>query len=190
MTTRRVKDPASVCTKGSAVAVVLAATLAGGSFQYAWASGQEQAGPSSGPKADADAEAVADAEAETPELYTGEQAQAGKEQYADHCAACHGHNLEGKVGPTLKGPNFARKTSGYTIGSTFSYVANQMPGGNPGSLEEDQYVQIMSYILEENGYLAGEEELTYDGALRSDAALISKSEAAEKGGRFKNIGGF
>jgi hypothetical protein len=46
-----------------------------------------------------------------------------------------------------------------------------MPPGTPGSLTHDQDVLIMAYILQQNGYLPGSQELTYEGAEKSRVPL-------------------
>ena len=46
-----------------------------------------------------------------------------------------------------------------------------MPPGTPGSLTHDQDVLIMAYILQQNGYPPGSQELTYEGAEKSRVPL-------------------
>ncbi|MFT3791107.1 MAG: c-type cytochrome [Rudaea sp.] len=123
-------------------------------------------------------------------MFTAAQVNAGREEYKAHCAICHGAGLEGRVGPTLKGPNFASEKNGFTVAKIFSYVSYQMPGGSPGSLAHDQYVKLMAFILSENGYPAGDQPLTFDGALHSDVPLVSKVEAQKGNQQFNNIGSF
>ena len=45
--------------------------------------------------------------AETQGDYTPSQADAGRLVFSQHCAQCHGANLEGQAGPPLAGPEFA-----------------------------------------------------------------------------------
>jgi hypothetical protein len=46
-----------------------------------------------------------------------------------------------------------------------------MPAGTPGSLSPEQDVEIMSFILQQNGYPAGEQELTYEQASKSKVPI-------------------
>jgi hypothetical protein len=39
-------------------------------------------------------------------------------------------------------------------------MATHMPLTNPGSLTKKQYISIIAYLLKENGYPAGSQELT------------------------------
>ncbi len=88
-------------------------------------------------------------------------------QYAQSCAICHGSRMQGATGPALAGAN-ARASS---IGDFFGYVTTRMPQGTPGSLTHDQYVDIMAYILQMNGYTASGTPLTYQQAEKSTAPL-------------------
>ena len=46
-----------------------------------------------------------------------------------------------------------------------------MPASNPGSLQHDDYVQIMAFLLQQNGYPAGAKELTFEDAGASKVAF-------------------
>jgi polar amino acid transport system substrate-binding protein len=110
-----------------------------------------------------------------PALYTKAQAAAGAKLYASTCAQCHGANLEGGVGPALRGPNLqrlAQKTK-LTVGDFFQFLALQMPLNAPASLPKDQYASIMAYILSRNGYPAGPKPLTYDAATKSNVIITT-----------------
>jgi mono/diheme cytochrome c family protein len=106
-----------------------------------------------------------------PALYTKEQAEEGAVAYYQNCAMCHGPLLDGQEGgfpgPALKGPDFADPSYDFHVNEIFNFVAKLMPSATPGSLSPEQDVQIMAFILRENGYPAGAKELTYDGAAKS-----------------------
>jgi mono/diheme cytochrome c family protein len=106
-----------------------------------------------------------------PTLYTQAQADDGLSQYSANCAKCHGDNLQGRSGPALTGKHFATEKSAYTVGDVFHIVAQNMPAAQPGSLAHDDYVQIMAFLLQQNGYPAGKTPLKYDDALNSTIAL-------------------
>ena len=110
-----------------------------------------------------------------PALYAHVQAAAGAKVYSAQCAQCHGEHLEGGVGPALKGPNLVRlaKKTKLAVGDMFSFLALQMPLNAPASLSHDQYVQVMAYILQSNGYPAGAKSLTYDGAMKSSVVMTT-----------------
>ncbi len=106
----------------------------------------------------------------TPALFRAEQAEAGEQAYLASCSACHGVRLDGGAGPPLRGERMrARAQAAHLrVGDMFSTIAQQMPLNQPASLTEQQYVDIMAYVLESNGYPAGTAALTHDDALRSE----------------------
>lgn len=106
-----------------------------------------------------------------PALYTDAQSTAGGPAYFSNCSMCHGPLLDGQKGgysgPALKGADFADPSYDFHVDEIFHFVAKQMPAATPGSLTNELYVDIMAYILQQNGYPAGPTELTYDGAMKS-----------------------
>ncbi|MGZ3499058.1 MAG: c-type cytochrome [Vulcanimicrobiaceae bacterium] len=108
--------------------------------------------------------------------FSAAQAAAGKKQFEAHCASCHGEQLEGGVGPALAGPNAAtlRTKLHATVSDVFSIMAMEMPFYAPASLTHDQYVEIMAYVLEKNGYKPGSQPLTYSVAMNSKAPIAPK----------------
>ncbi len=120
------------------------------------------------PKSDGAAPKQKAARKGPPALYTEEQATKGAIAYYQNCAMCHGPSLDGQQGgysgPALKGADFADPSYNFHVHDIFTFVAKQMPAAEPGSLPADQYVQIMAFILQQNGYPAGATELTYAAA--------------------------
>ena len=53
----------------------------------------------------------------------------------------------------------------------FNFVAKLMPSATPVSLTHEQDVQIMAFILQQNGYPAGSNELVYEDAEKSKVPL-------------------
>jgi polar amino acid transport system substrate-binding protein len=100
-------------------------------------------------------------------LYQAIQAQRGKVIYASKCAVCHGKELTGGGAPALTGTQFFTREMNNKLGDVFRYMAHEMPAGQPGSLTHDQYADLMSFILQTNGFPAGESPLAYDAALQS-----------------------
>lgn len=111
-----------------------------------------------------------------PALYTAEQADSGKIKFLTYCAMCHGPTLEGRTGPSLKGPAFASVKADFHVKDVFSIVADNMPATAPGTLKHDDYVVIMAFLLQQNNYPAGSQALTYDDAKKSDVKLLYHAE--------------
>jgi polar amino acid transport system substrate-binding protein len=104
--------------------------------------------------------------------FTGAQAAAGAKTFAAKCAQCHGAKLEGVSAPALKGASLT--STGQNTGELFKFITEQMPAGNPGSLSKPEYVNVMAFLLKENGTPAGSKPLTYASALASHAPVGKK----------------
>ncbi len=106
-----------------------------------------------------------------PALYTEDQAAKGALAYYQNCAMCHGPLLDGQSGgysgPALKGAEFADPSYDFHLSDIFNFVAKLMPAATPGSLTHEQDVQIMAFILQQNGYPSGSNELVYESAEKS-----------------------
>lgn len=92
--------------------------------------------------------------------YTAEQAQRGQRVYEANCAVCHHASLLGEqYAPALKGPSFLRRWAGQSVGDLYTFVHDRMPLGMPGSLTDQQYIDVVAYILSHNELPPGGEEL-------------------------------
>jgi polyvinyl alcohol dehydrogenase (cytochrome) len=92
-------------------------------------------------------------------VYRADQAMTGKALYAKSCAeGCHGLNLAGG-GPTpsLAGADFLARWSGLSVGELYKRVKTTMPKTAPDSLGDGNYLMITAYLLQANGFPAGDE---------------------------------
>lgn len=97
-----------------------------------------------------------------PGFYTRDQATRGQMVYIQYCLRCHGARLAGADGPPLQGPSFgASMTKGrMSTHALFAFIKGGMPMNAPGSLSEREYLDVLAYILEKNGYAPGGTALT------------------------------
>jgi cytochrome c5 len=95
-------------------------------------------------------------------VYTEAQAARGGAAYEAACAGCHRADLGGGTGPALKQQRFARQFAGKDLRTLFTKVATTMPRNAPGSLGDNVALDLIAYLLRENGFPAGSEELTAD----------------------------
>src|SRR5687767_14646274 len=73
-------------------------------------------------------------------LFTSEQAQKGKALFTEHCARCHGLEMEGgQFAPQLRGFSFVFRWAGKPVSEFFSKITTTMPPGNAGTLPTDDY---------------------------------------------------
>jgi mono/diheme cytochrome c family protein len=92
--------------------------------------------------------------------YRAAQAAAGKMAFDADCAVCHGNTLRnGTMGPPLAGEAFNAVWAGRSVRALFD-SAKTMPPANAGSLSDETYASIIAYVLQVNGYAAGETALT------------------------------
>lgn len=94
--------------------------------------------------------------------YTEAQAEQGKHVYSTQCASCHGANLQGNIGPALKGPQFQQMAAAQQLtgAALLAVISESMPKSNPGGLSHAEYDQVTAYILQQNGYPAGKTRLS------------------------------
>ena len=89
--------------------------------------------------------------------FTAAQAERGQAGYAEHCASCHGANLDdGAFAPPLSGMDFRQKWGDQSPEALFTKTSTSMPPARPGSLSDETYSELLAYILRENGVRAGE----------------------------------
>ncbi|MEO6799254.1 MAG: transporter substrate-binding domain-containing protein [Rhodanobacter sp.] len=111
-----------------------------------------------------------------PALFTKAQAESGKQKFLENCAQCHGPTLAGRAGPALKGPNFASAKAKFHVSDIFTIVSQNMPATEPGSLPHQDYVEIMAFLLQQNGYPDGSTQLTFEQAKESKVKLIYRGD--------------
>ncbi len=93
-------------------------------------------------------------------VYTEAQAARGATAFGQSCAGCHALAAEGKS--PLVGEPFWKSFAQKTVGDLLEYVSANMPNGNPGTLTESTYGDIVALMLKSNGFPAGTTELRRD----------------------------
>ena len=83
-------------------------------------------------------------------VYIEAQAQAGKLLYEEKCQHCHDLRFfEARL----------ISFTGMTVLDLWYAMLGKMPADNPGSLKDSEYLEIIAYVLSQNGFPAGETEL-------------------------------
>lgn len=105
----------------------------------------------------AQAEAQQGAQAGAPTgIYTAQQASAGAVEYQTNCAACHGAQLQGTTAaPLLAGTPFLSRWGTRGAGDLFGYIKSSMPPGSTTPLADDTVGNVVAYMLQVNGAVAG-----------------------------------
>ena len=89
-----------------------------------------------------------------------DQASTGAGLYETSCAECHGPELEGgETAPALAGPDFRWAWNGRSVGELFESIRISMPEGRPRSMTRTEKASVLAFMLSENGFPAGAEDL-------------------------------
>ncbi|MDR2213653.1 MAG: cytochrome c [Pseudomonadales bacterium] len=99
-------------------------------------------------------------------IYNTQQATRGKRAYARYCEECHLSDLEGgALEPPLVSVLFLDAWREDYLWSLYDFIATRMPKSDdyrPGSLKPQEYLDILTYILQRNDFPAGRDALSED----------------------------
>ena len=111
-------------------------------------------------------------------VYTDAEAARGKAQYNNSCSSCHMEDLSGSgQALPLAGDAFADIWEGQTMADLFELIQGTMPQDKPGSLAPDAALDVISYILQQNKFPVGKEELKNDPDALKNILITKKAPA-------------
>ena len=88
-------------------------------------------------------------------VYTSDQALRGSELFAGKCQGCHNYeSLGGPESLPLKGPQFFERWREYSLDVFFNAMSTTMPK-RADALPENEYLDILAYLLQANEFPAG-----------------------------------
>ena len=100
--------------------------------------------------------AIATGQSAASALFSAEQAKHGESIVHDKCGACHGDSLEGgQEAPALKGDAFWSEWDQQTARSLYSRIISTMPPDGPGTLDPKDVIDLVAFIVHENGVPQG-----------------------------------
>jgi len=88
-------------------------------------------------------------------VFSAKQAERGEGVYRTSCQSCHAKT-------EYTGEKFTVAWVSKTVFDIFDVIRTQMPEDNPGSLERQEYVDVVAYIFSLNAYPAGASDLPGD----------------------------
>lgn len=98
-------------------------------------------------------------------VYTEEQASRGRVSYEKECAGCHLSTLQGEgLAPGLIGEAFTYRWQDGPVSDLFVVIKATMPADRPSTLQDQEYVDIIAYLLKKNNYPSGSTELSRNQA--------------------------
>ena len=111
-------------------------------------------------------------------VFSPPQVERGKGTFTGLCRRCHADDLAGsRRGPALRGETFISNWEAQDLKRMFDKIRDTMPPDNPGSLTDDEYLEVMTYVLQANGYPVGTEELTAEAT--EDILVMRKAVPGE-----------
>jgi len=115
----------------------------------------------------------------TDGVFTSDQALRGKSAFEGSCARCHNVALVGSErGPAIKGATFLSHWEKDNLAGLFTKIRDTMPEGGPGTVSDETKIDILTYILQQNGFPAGREELKVDLSALEDIRVKPDAEGA------------
>ena len=109
-------------------------------------------------------------------VFTSAQALRGGGLYNENCASCHGPDFLGdEMAPSIAGDDFIVFWTEVPVGSLFERIKVSMPADGPGRLTDEEYVDVVAYLLDANSYPAGDQELPAE-KVALDAIMIVAAE--------------
>jgi mono/diheme cytochrome c family protein len=91
----------------------------------------------------------------------GQLAEQGKTVYARSCAACHGDQGQGANAPALIGTGEGLAKYG-DAQQLLEKISTTMPKGAPGSLSEEEYLHVLSFLLVEDNLVKADAVIPTD----------------------------
>jgi mono/diheme cytochrome c family protein len=95
-------------------------------------------------------------------VYTKAQAVRGKTLYDQHCASCHGSQMQGiEEAPTLKQGAFVYNWDSMPVSVLFQRIRETMPLDDPMGTSRKDKADILAYIMSQNNFPEGARPLPY-----------------------------
>lgn len=109
-------------------------------------------------------------------VFTAAQSEAGAALYTANCAVCHGKTGRGSPGgPGITGANLNKKWEDTSLLDFYTFAHTYMPPGKAGSIGNEQdYVNIVAYVMDMHGAEAGEDELVYNEEQLGNIYIVRK----------------
>lgn len=100
-------------------------------------------------------------------VYTAAQAERGKKLFEAKCTACHDT-------ARFTGDAFLDPWDGKPLKGVWDIASGTMPEDNPGSLQQQEYGDILAYFLSLNAFPTGDAELEGNAAAMAAIKIEKK----------------
>ena len=117
-------------------------------------------------------------------VYRQQQAADGSVTFEQHCARCHTEEQ------LLIGDAFMLHWEGHNLGRLFRKIKETMPADDPGSVTDAQKLDVVAFLLEQNGFPSGATDLPRDEEVLATIDILSKRGTyAPRSGAFVEVFG-
>lgn len=108
-------------------------------------------------------------------VYTDRQAERGQAVARDRCAQCHGTDWRGLEGPPLVGDAFMRIWGPRPLRRLLEKIADTMPPGAAESLSDAERLDVLAFLLQQNGMPSGDRDLAADAPVLAATRPIART---------------
>jgi hypothetical protein len=77
------------------------------------------------------------------------------------------------MAPSVAGSGFIVFWTELPVGSLFERIKVSMPEDGPGRLTDEEYIDVVAYLLDANDYPAGEEDMPADKAALDKIMIVA-----------------
>lgn len=108
--------------------------------------------------------------------FTAAQAERGRDLYLAECASCHGRGLDDGTAPPLVGERFTRgwQQPGMSLDDLFYVIRTTMPEGDLDAMSDADRLDVLAFMLEQNGYEPGDRTLVAESSVLSEIRVESR----------------
>jgi mono/diheme cytochrome c family protein len=121
-------------------------------------------------------------------VYTTAQAERGKATFLVTCQRCHNADLSGDRGPALKGERFMTTWGGGGVNRLFEKIRDTMPPFATSTLDDATKLEIVTFILQTNGFPTGGKELAAADLESIDIVAKGEQPKAQNFARVQVVG--
>ena len=108
-------------------------------------------------------------------VFTVQQAERGKATYTKYCSRCHGEDLAGRRDYPLSGERFIDHWEAHTVDHLFRLIRDSMPPDGINTVDAKDKRDIVAYLLQQNGFPAGNTELSLDDDVLATYEIARKN---------------
>ena len=126
-----------------------------------------------GPSVEVQASSVLQDATTNDGVFSSAQARRGRRVYNRDCASCHGGELRGgEMAPGIAGSDFIVFWVDLSVGALFERIKVSMPEDGPGRLSDEEYTDVVAYMLDQNDFPSGDNELPSDKAALDKIMIV------------------